>query len=76
MEVLLNTYDIVRRVPAHNNQQENQFGSVIITRYDKLCGVVILCLRCVEYSFTRPTSQCVLFDGANNTFCSILVLHI
>jgi len=37
MVVLLLTYDIDRRVPAHAVQQECQFGSAIITEGTKLC---------------------------------------
>jgi hypothetical protein len=42
MEVLLLTYDIVRRVPAHTIHQEDQFGSPTITERAKLCREVML----------------------------------
>ena len=42
MEVLLLTYDIVRRVPAHTTKQENQFVSATITEWTKLCREVML----------------------------------
>jgi hypothetical protein len=42
MAVLLRTYDIVRRVPAHAIQQEHQFGSATITEWVKLCTEVML----------------------------------
>jgi hypothetical protein len=42
MEVMLLTYDIIRRVPAHTIQQEHQFGSSTITEWAKLCREVML----------------------------------
>jgi len=40
MEVLLFTYDIVRRVPAHTIQQEHHFETATITDFAKLCREV------------------------------------
>jgi hypothetical protein len=37
MEVQLLTYDIVRRVPTHTIQQEQQFGPATINDWAKLC---------------------------------------
>ena len=38
MEALLYAYDIVHRVPAHNNQQDRQFGSARVTDLAKTCS--------------------------------------
>ena len=58
MEVLLLTYDIVRRVPAHTIQQEHQFGSATITEWAKLCREVML-----DYVLGSPQK----IGGPNNT---------
>ena len=42
MEVLLLTYDAVRRVPVHTIQQERQFVFATITEWTKLCREVML----------------------------------
>jgi hypothetical protein len=42
MGVLLLTYDIVHRVPAHIIQQEHQFRPATITDLAKLCREITL----------------------------------
>ena len=42
VEVVLLTYDIVRRVPAYTIQQEHQFGSATITDWAKFRTEVML----------------------------------
>ena len=58
MEVLLLTYDIVRRVPVHTIQQEHQFGSATITEWAKLYREVML-------DYVLGSSRKI--DGPNNT---------
>jgi hypothetical protein len=38
MEALLHAYNIVHHVPAHNIQQERQFGSATVTDLAKTCS--------------------------------------
>jgi transposase-like protein len=42
MEVMILTYDIVRRVPAHIIQQEHQFGSETIADWGEFCREAML----------------------------------